>query len=212
MGVTALVMAGGKATRLHSSVEKPLLQINGVPMIQLVLEAITKSKNVDRILVAVSPRNTQTAKKAQELRTEIIETPGAGYEEDMKVAIKQLQLHDVLVVSADLPFITAAMIDSAIETYRSSRRPALSVMCPLNVYQKMGIQPSYVFDVDRKQLVPIGLNIIDGTKVDEPVLEETVLVTESEELVVNVNTAQELEVASRIARQRNSRREPLHDE
>jgi adenosylcobinamide-phosphate guanylyltransferase len=212
MGVTALVMAGGKATRLHSNMEKPLHQIDGVPMIQMVLEATTKSKNVDRILVAVSSRNTQTAKKARELRTEIIETLGAGYEDDMKFAIKQLQLHDVLVVSADLPFLTAAMVDKAIETYRTRRKPALSVMCPLSVYQKMGIQPSYVFEVDGKQLVPIGLNIVDGTKIDEPVLEETVLTTESEELAVNVNTAQELKVANQIARQRNSRGEALHDE
>ncbi len=211
MGLTALVMAGGKATRLHSNVEKPLLQIDGVPMIQLVLEAIRNSKNVDRILVAVSSRNMQTAEKSRELRAEIIETPGAGYEEDMKFAIMQLQLRDVLVVSADLPFITAAMVDQAIETYRSSHKPALSVMCPLIVCQKMGVQPSHVFDVDGKQLVPIGLNIIDGTQIDEPVLEETVLITESEELVVNVNTAQELEVASEIARQRNSRGELLHD-
>ena len=205
MGLTALVMAGGKGTRLRSGTEKPLMQVDGVPMIQLVLEAIRCSKSVDRILVAVSPTNSQTAKKARELGAEIIETPGAGYENDMKGAIKQLRLRDVLVVSADLPFMTGAMVDQAIETYRSSSKPALSVMCPATVFEKMRIQPTHVFNINGKRLVPIGLNVIDGTKIDESVLEETVLITESEELALNVNTLQELEVASRLAKQRNPR-------
>jgi adenosylcobinamide-phosphate guanylyltransferase len=205
MGLTALVMAGGKGIRLRSDTEKPLMQIDGVPMIQLVLEAIRCSNGVDRIIVAVSPTNLQTAKKARELGAEIIETPGAGYENDMKIAIKQLRLRDVLVVSADLPFMTGAMVDQAIEMYRSSGKPALSVMCPVTVFEKMRIQPTHVFNIDGKQLVPIGLNIIDGTKVDEPVLEETVLITESEELALNVNTLKELEVASRMAKLRNPR-------
>jgi adenosylcobinamide-phosphate guanylyltransferase len=205
MGLTALVMAGGKGIRLRSDTEKPLMQIDGVPMIQLVLEAIRCSNGVDRIIVAVSPTNLQTAKKARELGAEIIETPGAGYENDMKIAIKQLRLRDVLVVSADLPFMTGAMVDQAIEMYRSSGKPALSVMCPVTVFEKMRIQPTHVFNIDGKQLVPIGLNIIDGTKVDEPVLEETVLITESEELALNVNTLKELEVASRLAKLRNPR-------
>jgi adenosylcobinamide-phosphate guanylyltransferase len=198
-------MAGGKATRLRSNMEKPLLRIDGVPMIQLVLDAIRCSKSVDRILVAVSPRSIQTAKRARELGAEIIETPGAGYENDMKIAIKHQHLHDVLVVSADLPFLTGTIVDDAIETYRSSGTPALSVMCPVSILVKMGIQASHVFNVNGKHLVPIGLNIIDGTKIDEPVLEEKVLITESEELAINVNTPEELELARELTRERKLR-------
>jgi GTP:adenosylcobinamide-phosphate guanylyltransferase len=62
-----------------------------------------------------------------------------------------------------------------------------------------------VFDIDGKRLVPIGLNIIDGSRIDETVLDETVLITESKELALNVNTQQELEVASRLVKERNLR-------
>ena len=205
MVLTALVMAGGKATRLRTDTEKPLVQIDGVPMIQLVLEAIKRSKTVDRIVVAVIPANTRTAQRARELGAEVITTPGLGYENDMKTAIKQLSLGDVLVVSADLPFMTEAIVDQAVEKYRSGGKPALSVMCPLTVFERLRIQPTHVFDVNGKQLVPIGLNIINGTRIDETVLDETVLVTESEELALNVNTQQELVVANRMARKRNLR-------
>ncbi len=202
--MTALVMAGGKATRMGSEVEKPLLEIDGVPMIQLVIDALRASKSVDRIIVAVSPWNMRVAGKARELGAEVIETPGSGYESDMKIAIKQLGLGDVLVVSADLPFLTSAMVDSAFEAYKSSGKPALSVMCPHGVLEKLNLQPPYVFEVEGKKLVPIGLNILDGTKIDEPVLEETTLVTDSEQLSLNVNTPQELEVARKLAKQHNT--------
>ncbi len=199
MGLTALVMAGGKATRMGSELEKPLLEIDGVPMIQLVIEALRASTSVDRIIVAVSPEK-KVAGKARQLGAEVIETPGSGYESDMKIAIKQLGLADVLVVSADLPFLTGAMVDRAFEAYKSSGKPALSVMCPVGVFEKLNVQPSYVFEVEGKKLVPIGLNILDGTRIDEPALEEATLVTDSELLSLNVNTPQELEVARKLAK------------
>lgn len=201
--MTALVMAGGKATRMGSDMEKPLLEIDGVPMIQRVIDALRASKNVDRMIVAVSPSSARVARRARELGAEVIETPGSGYESDMKIAIKQLGLRDVMVVSADLPFLTGAMVDRAFEAYKSESKPALSVMCPHGVLEKLNVQPSYVFEVEGKKLVPIGLNILDGSRIDEPILEETTLVTDSKQLVLNVNTPQELEVARKLAKQHN---------
>ncbi len=202
--MTALVMAGGKATRMGSEVEKPLLEIDGVPMIQRVIDALRASKSVDRIIVAVSPWSMRVAEKARELGAEVIEMPGSGYESDMKTAIKQLSLGDVLVVSADLPFLTSVLIDDAFEAYKSGGKPALSVMCHPGALEKSNLQPSYVLEVEGRKLVPIGLNILDGTKIDEPVLEETTLVTDSQQLALNVNTPQELEVARKLARQHNA--------
>lgn len=186
---------------MSSDVEKPLLEIDGVPMIQRVVDALRASKSVDRIIVAVSPSSARVAGRARELGAEVIETPGSGYEGDMKIAIKQLGLGDVLVVSADLPFLTGAMVDQAFDTYKSAGKPALSVMCPQEVLERLNVQPSYVFEVEGKKLVPIGLNILDGSRIDESILEETTLVTDSEQLVLNVNTPQELEVARKLAKQ-----------
>ncbi len=204
MALTALVMAGGKATRMGSEVEKPLLEIDGVPMIQRVIDALRASRSVDRIIVAVSPWSMRVTGRARELGAEVIETPGSGYENDMKIAIKQLGLADALVVSADLPFLTSAIVDGAFEAYKSRGKPALSVMCPHDVLKKLNLKPAYVFEAEGKKLVPIGLNILDGTKIDEPMLEETTVVTDSEQLAMNVNTPQELELARKLAQQRNT--------
>lgn len=195
MGLTALVMAGGKATRMNVATEKPLLEVGGKPMIEHVLGALTQSKTVDRIIVAVSESTPQTARKARELNTQVLETPGEDYISDMKYAIRKLDLCIVLTVSADLPFITAEIVDQAVEKYRSCSKPSLAVMTPIDVYERFGSQPEYIFQVDGRSVVPIGINIIDGRRINEPELEQAILVTESEELALNVNTPRELETA-----------------
>lgn len=195
MGVTALVMAGGKATRMNVATEKPLLEVGDKPMIQHVVDALRRSKAVDRIIVCVSSSTPQTARKAREFNTEALETPGNGYVPDMKYAIRKLGLSVVVTVSADLPFITTEIVNQAVEKYRSCGKPSLAVMTPVDVYERLGSKPEYIFEVDGRSLVPIGLNIIDGTRIDEPELEEAVLVTESEDFALNVNTPRELGVA-----------------
>lgn len=198
MGVTALVMAGGKATRMASNIEKPLAEVGGKSMLLLVVEALRKSKNIDLILVAVSPHTPKTALAAREIGVEVMETRGLGYEEDMKFAIKQRKLRDVMVVSADLPLLTPALVDRAIESYKREMKPALSVMALPEIVEKQGAKPSFVFQVGGRRLVPIGINLIDGTRIDEPELEETVLMAELDDSILNVNTIEELKVAQEL--------------
>jgi uncharacterized protein (TIGR00454 family) len=195
MPVTALIMAGGKGTRMKSATEKPLLKVGGTPMIEHVVGALKRSKTVDRIVVAVSGNTPQTARKARELSIEVVLTPGEDYISDMHCAIKALNLRDVLTVAADIPFITAEIVDRAVEEYRSSGKPSLAVMAPADVYRKIGSKPEYLFEIDGRRLVPIGLNVIDGRRIGEPELDQAVLVTDLEEHAVNVNTPWELEEA-----------------
>ena len=61
MGVVALVMAGGRATRMGNVCEKPLLRICGRTMVERVIEALRSSKNIDEIIVAVSKFTPKTA-------------------------------------------------------------------------------------------------------------------------------------------------------
>ena len=195
MPVTALIMAGGKATRMKSTTEKPLLEVGGRPMIEHVVGALKQSKMVDRIVVAVSGNTPGTARKATELSIEVLLTPGEGYVSDMRYAIKKLGLCDVLTVAADIPFITTEIVDRAVEKYRSSDKPSLAVMAPADVYRQIGSKPEYVFEIDGRRLVPIGLNMIDGRRIDEPELDQAVFVAGLEELPINVNTPRELEAA-----------------
>ena len=62
MTVTALVMAGGKGTRMALAEEKPMLRLGGKPVVALVIEALRNAKKVDSVVVAVSDYTPKTAK------------------------------------------------------------------------------------------------------------------------------------------------------
>jgi adenosylcobinamide-phosphate guanylyltransferase len=197
MAVTALVMAGGKASRMNSSTEKPLLKVRGGTMLERVVQVLQQSRLVDRIVVAVTERSPRTALAARRLGLEIIQTPGDGYESDMRWAIRKLELDDVLLISVDLPSVTVKIIDEAIDRFRSSGKPALSVMTPIELYERHGLAAQYVLEIAGRRMVPIGINLIDGRKIEGGELEQEVLVSEDDSTFLNVNTPRELQLARR---------------
>jgi adenosylcobinamide-phosphate guanylyltransferase len=194
VSLTALIMAGGRATRMGTKVEKPLLEVSGKPMLQLVIEVLKRTK-VDRIVVASSPNTPSTSIEARRMGVEVLVTPGDGFEEDTRFAIRRLSLGDVLVVSADLPFITADIVERAVQKYRSSGKPALAVMAKPEVYGEIGSKPQYLFKVDGQDFVPVGINLINGRRIDEGELDQTIFVIDSGDVVLNVNTSRELDLA-----------------
>jgi len=179
---------------MGAKVEKPLLEVSGKSMLQLVIEVL-KQTSVDRIVVASSTNTPATTIEARRQRVEVLVTPGDGFEEDMRFAIRQLSLGDVLVVSADLPFITADIVERAVQKYRSSRKPALAVMAKPEVYEEIGSKPQYLFKVDGQDFVPVGINMVDGKRIDEGELDQTIFVIDSGDAVLNVNTSTELDLA-----------------
>ncbi len=195
-------MAGGKATRMKSDVEKPLLKIGDESMLKRVLSALDHSKLIDQVVVTVSANTPHTALAAVKSGRRIVETPGVGYGPDMQYAIKKLHLGETLIVSADLPFLTGDIVDRAIDAFRSSGKPALSVMAPVTTYEGMGLKPEYVFEINSRKLVPIGLNLIDGTRIDEPELDQAVLELDSKDLTLNVNAPSDYVLARRFEKTR----------
>ena len=196
MGLTALVMAGGRSSRM-GGVEKPLLEIAGKSMLQRVIEVLQATKSVNAIVVASTLRTQATTLGAKRLGVQVIITPGSGFEEDMQFAIRHLSLRDILVISSDLPFVTVRVIEEAVEKYRGSQKPCVAVMAPVELYERLGIKPSYVFDVNARRLVPVGINVIDGRRIEEGPLEQAELIINSEDVAFNVNTPDELEAAKR---------------
>jgi adenosylcobinamide-phosphate guanylyltransferase len=175
-------------------VEKPLLEVSDKSMLQLVIEVL-KQTSADRIVVASSAHTPATSIEGRRMGVEVLVTPGNGFEEDMRYAIRQLSLGDVLVVSADLPFITPDIVERAVQKYRSSGKPALAVMAKPEVYEELGSKPQYLFKVDGQDFVPVGINMVDGKRIDEGELDQTIFVIDSGDVVLNVNTLMELDLA-----------------
>jgi adenosylcobinamide-phosphate guanylyltransferase len=195
MRVTAVVMAGGKGKRMEASEEKPLLRVGGKPVVEHVLKSLLAAKKVDKIVVAVSENTPKTAAFVKKFPVTVLVTPGKGYIEDMQFAVKQLGLETVLAVVSDLPLITSGVVDDVLSRYEACGKPALTVAVPVETKAKFGVGVEYAFDANGRQVVPTGINVIDGRLIDGGWMEQEVYVLDREEVAVNVNTPKELQLA-----------------
>jgi adenosylcobinamide-phosphate guanylyltransferase len=185
--VVAIVMAGGKGTRMRSNQEKPLLEVLGRPLIQNVLDALISSKNIEKVLVATSIHTPKTAKWVKSKGLASVETPGRGYVEDMAFILSRPDLRDetIVTVTADLPLLTGEVVDEVIDYYQQCQKPALSVMVPVEIFYKHCLQPSMVWE----NLVPSGLNILRGNDTEQ---DEELLVLGKLEVALNINSPEDI--------------------
>lgn len=196
MGITALVMAGGRGTRMQIREEKPLIKLGGKPVIEYVISALQNAKKIDRIIVATSGFTPKTAKYMSGFHVKVVETPGKDYVSDMGYASQTLKLGVFLAVAADLPLLTGEVLDTIVERYDRCCKPALTVAVPLSTKTKLGMCVEYSFKIENRDVVPVGINVIDGRKrYGDEWLDQDIYLLDLDELAVNINTAQELHLA-----------------
>jgi len=198
MGITALIMAGGKGSRLNLSEEKPLIKLVDKPLIEYVLKGLREAKNIDTIIVAVSHHTPKTTQLLSTLQVAFIKTPGKGYVHDMAYAIRQLKLQNVLLIGADLPLISGQIIDLIVNKFNNCRKSALNVVVSLKTRKKLGLSRAYTFSLDGKKVLPAGINIINGTKIDEKELMEEIFLLDRTEVALNINTQNDLKIAQNL--------------
>jgi adenosylcobinamide-phosphate guanylyltransferase len=196
-------MAGGKGTRMRLKEEKPLVRVCGKPVIKYVLQALKKSNNIDRIIVATTSHTPKTAKLMRQISVEVIETPGKDYVSDMGWVVKTLKLGVFLAIAADLPLVNSELINAIMERYVQCGKPALTVAVSLKTKTKLGMCIEYSFKENGQDMVPTGINVIDGTKrYGDEWLDQDIYLLDCEELAVNINTVQELELAERLLKEK----------
>jgi adenosylcobinamide-phosphate guanylyltransferase len=192
--VVAIIMAGGKGTRMKLEGEKPLLVIKGKPMIQCVLEAVLEAREVDGVVVATSKHTPQTSEFLRKSGLKVIETPGEGYIEDLGFLLVESwpaeselkSSDDILVtVTADLPLINGKIIDQVIKEYKNCGKPAMCVAVPLEFFAKYGLKPDMVLG----DVVPSGLNILRRNNNQQ---DEEVLRLSKFELALNINSPEDI--------------------
>ncbi len=205
MGITALVMAGGKGTRMHRVEEKPLVRIYGKPVIEYVIEALKNAKRIDSIVVAVTVCTPKTAKHLSQFPVKVLETPGKDYVSDMGYASQNLKLGVFLAIAADLPLVTSQALDAIVERYECCGKPALTVAVPLETKTKLGMSIEYSFKMDNRDVVPVGINVIDGRKrYGDEWLDQDIYLLDLPELAVNINTVEELHLAKLLLSKKNT--------
>jgi adenosylcobinamide-phosphate guanylyltransferase len=187
---TALVMAGGKGTRMHIDEEKPLIKVNDKPMIEHVLNALMNSKYIDKILVAISPNTPKTQKFLKDFPVIVIETKAKGYIEDLADILQDRTYLEedevVMTIVADLPFVTSNHIDDVLEVYYQRNKPAMCVSVPEELFKEYNIIPTLVYE----GLVPSGVNMLIANSQEQ---DQTIYITDNVELAFNINTLHDLD-------------------
>jgi adenosylcobinamide-phosphate guanylyltransferase len=204
MGIVAIVMAGGRGTRMKLAQEKPLIEVCGKPVIEYVLTALKNAKKIDTVIVATTNCTPKTTKLMRQLGVQVIETPGKDYVSDMGYVVQTLKLGIFLAIAADLPLVRGEMIDAVVERYERCGKPALTVAVPLEIKAKLGMCIEYSFKAEDKDVVPVGINVIDGHKrYGDEWLDQDIYIMNIEELAVNINTLSELQIAEQLLSHNN---------
>jgi len=195
MRVVALIMAGGRGKRFGGKIEKPMIKLLGMPLIWRVIEATKASKRISETYVAVTLYNPKTAEEAAKASASVVETKGNGYHTDLQEAILKLNLTcPVLTISSDLPLVNGEFLDEIIDRYEKSRKPALTVLVPIENCRKHGVHPTSLYEHEGNTYAVSGINMIDGQRILEE-QEQEVVVCRKPEAVFNINTPKDLESA-----------------
>jgi len=120
---TAIVLAAGKGTRMKSDLPKVLVEINGRPMIEYVLDALTEG-GIERTIVVVGYR-------AQMVRTALQGRPGIEFAlqvEQLGTGHAAMACRDalgdfdgpVLIVTGDQPLMQAKSIRALLRNYEET--------------------------------------------------------------------------------------------
>ncbi len=202
MKVPALVMAGGKGTRIGLPVEKPLLPFLGKPLIDWVVEAVESAKKISNFFIVTSPNTPETEKYCKDRNWVVLRTAAKGYHEDLKQASRDAGLTGpILTLPGDLPAITGTFLDKVISTFEASDKHFLAVFVPIERRKSLGFSIDSTDEYEGKWYAVSGVNIIDGMEIQGAgKIETSALISQELEVALNINTLRDLEIAEKQIR------------
>jgi len=200
MKVPALIMAGGKGKRIGLTVEKPLLPFLDKPLVDWVAEAVASAQKVSEFYVVTSVNTPETEKHCQSLGWNILRTDAKGYHDDLKQAARQADLlGPLLTVPADSPAVTGKFLDKIIRHFEECGKDFYAVFVPISAREALGLSVDSIDEYKGEWYAVSGVNIVNGARIqNEGKIETNALITQEVEVLLNINTLKDLEIAEKI--------------
>jgi adenosylcobinamide-phosphate guanylyltransferase len=118
----------------------------------------------------------------------VAKTEGAGFVEDMVMAVTNLDVEGPVIVSvSDIPCIVPDIISSILRTYRNSGTDALSTWVPARLVKSCRDSMPYREALGGTEACPAGINILRGDCIGTEQAEFKLLLDEPR-LALNINT------------------------
>jgi glutamate-1-semialdehyde 2,1-aminomutase len=139
MKVVAIVQARMGSTRLPNKVMKP---ITGIPMIELLLSRLARSKQIDQIVVATSieGRNTPLCEHIQIMGYACVRGSETDVLDRYLVTAQQVQADVVVRITGDCPLTDPVLVDQAILRFKSEGLDYLSNAVPASYPDGLDIE------------------------------------------------------------------------
>jgi len=202
MRITALVMAGGLGKRMKLTVEKPLVWFMGKPLIERVVEAVKSASKISEFYIVTSPNTPETEAKCLKDGLRVVRTDGKGYHNDLVQAITKANLlSPVLIIPSDLPALTGKFLDRVISAFEKCGKDALAVFVPIKTRERFRLSISSTDEYKGTWYAVSGVNIVNGSRIrDEGKIATSAIITEEIEVLLNINTQNDLAIAEEIIR------------
>jgi GTP:adenosylcobinamide-phosphate guanylyltransferase len=183
----------------QGGIEKPLLKVEGIAMVERVISALAGSYRFDRIVAAVSPDTHKTNEFLKSKGIETIETAGEGYSQDLSRLLSKLRPQKVVAVPGDIPLLNSQIVNEILnfidDDDRQEQEPAISIILEKGFVEEIGVKPSIVL---MNQYCHSGITIFNTMAVGTEPVKERYIVMNRKEIALNVNTKEELELAEKL--------------
>ena len=184
----------------QGGIEKPLLKVEGIAMVERVISALADSDRFDRIVAAVSPKTHKTNEFLKSKGIETIETAGEGYSQDLSRLLSKLRPQKVVAVPGDIPLLNSQIVNEILNNIiddddLQEQEPAISIILEKGFVEEIGVKPSIVL---MNQYCHSGITIFNTMAVGTEPVKERYIVMNRKEIALNVNTKEELELAEKL--------------
>ncbi|MCX6650664.1 MAG: NTP transferase domain-containing protein [Methanomassiliicoccales archaeon] len=204
MSVAALITAGGKGTRIKElGVEKPIVKVVGRPMVDIVLEQLLAVDEIASVYVSVSDNVPRTREHLKKMGVKVLETSGTEYCHDLIQAAESIAEDHIFICPADLPLMQADLVKEIVTDYLSKKEASLTVGIPLEWAIEFGVDVTFYEHCDGKPVMPCGVSVVDREKMlTREFLPGGYFLTQTPDVVINVNTVKDLKQAEKVLRHR----------
>lgn len=186
----ALVMAGGKGTRMNLPEEKLLLE-HKKQLVLHVIDALRESNCFSKIVAATSDNAPKTENLLKHHGVDIIKTKGDDYVSDLISVLPNFD-EFVFVVSGDLPLLDDTTIRVLVSKHHNDASWQ-SFVVTKSFLGSIGIQSEFKTNLDGKECYYTGISIVNPKKISSTIMEVNTIF-DDKKIAVNLNTKQDYDL------------------
>lgn len=188
----ALIMAGGKGTRMNLDDEK-LLLVYKKPIIFHVVDSLKNSNCFSQILAITSPNSPKTKQLLKKNNIETLDTPGISYVNDLNSILKTI--HDAaLITSGDLPLLDKEIIQRIVNQY-DPQKTWTSILVTEKFLTTLGLESNYSVNYSNQKCHYTGISIINSEKISSlENIVENYIILDDKRIAFNLNSKQDYDL------------------